>query len=346
MISGGLTSMRRPATNSSDDAGHTRMTREAIHEDSRLPPSSMGAGDPELARICELGQVMTLSPTELIAKLKSDSPKAGSADHNSQDGSGGDLPQDVAGIPALANLASIATTLQRNPLPPLRIGHATALPAPASAPTLSPSSADDEAIPSLSAWHGPTSDDQDQWAGRQLYAAGLGLLAGLALVAGTLLWLGGWFDTSYRPKVREPAPTIEKPARIGEGAIPRSPAARPELAGRDDIIRPNLSDVRRLSEVPAAPVTTPKPSPERLVQEAARRIERGDVSGARDLLAGAGNDPQGLVPFTLAETYDPNMLAAWGTRDVAPDIEKARGLYSEALSLGYAASRQRLDLLK
>jgi hypothetical protein len=93
-------------------------------------------------------------------------------------------------------------------------------------------------------------------------------------------------------------------------------------------------------------VTTPKPSPELLVQEAVRRIERGDVSGARDLLARVGNDPRGLVPFTLAETYDPNMLAAWGTRDIAPDIEKAKGLYAEALSLGYAGAGQRLDLLK
>jgi hypothetical protein len=93
-------------------------------------------------------------------------------------------------------------------------------------------------------------------------------------------------------------------------------------------------------------VAIPKPSPEALVQEATRRIARGDVSGARDLLAGADNDPRGFVPFILAETYDPNMLAAWDTHDVTPDIEKAKGLYGEALSLGYGAARRRLDLVK
>jgi hypothetical protein len=75
-------------------------------------------------------------------------------------------------------------------------------------------------------------------------------------------------------------------------------------------------------------------------------IERGDVAGARDLLANVDADPSGLVLFTLAETYDPNMLAAWGMRGVTPDIEKAKGLYGEAILLGYAAARQRPDSLK
>jgi len=82
------------------------------------------------------------------------------------------------------------------------------------------------------------------------------------------------------------------------------------------------------------------------VQEARQRIERGDVAGARDLLANADTDASGLVFFTLAETYDPNMLAAWGMRGISPDIERAKGLYAAALSLGYAAARQRLVSLQ
>jgi hypothetical protein len=217
------------------------------------------------------------------------------------------------------------------------------------APTNSEESAacqDDEAMPSLSAWYRPASDEQDRRADQQLYAAGLGLVAALALVVATLLWLGGWFDISRSSKVREFAPAIEKPAQLGEGATRRSLAASPELARRDDIISPGFRSAPRVLHRPAAAATTPKPPPELLVQEAVRRIERGDVSGARDLLASAGNDPRGLVPFALAETYDPNMLAAWGTRGIAPDIEKAKGLYGEALSLGYVGARQRLDFLK
>ena len=125
-----LASMRRLATNSSANTCKARMTQDAIHENS----NPAGTGDPDLARICELGQAMTLSPNELIAKLKSDSAKTGPADHDWQDDPGGDLLQGVAGVPALASLASIVTTLQRNPLPPLRPGHATLLPALAPAP--------------------------------------------------------------------------------------------------------------------------------------------------------------------------------------------------------------------
>jgi hypothetical protein len=91
---------------------------------------------------------------------------------------------------------------------------------------------------------------------------------------------------------------------------------------------------------------TLRPSPEPLVQEARERIERGDVAGARDLLANADTDPTGLVLFALGESYDPNMLAAWGMRGISADIEKAKGLYAAALSLGYAAARQRLDALQ
>ncbi len=50
--------------------------------------------------------------------------------------------------------------------------------------------------------------------------------------------------------------------------------------------------------------------------------------------------------FALAETYDPNMLAAWGTRGVAADVAKARALYRKALSLGAERAQVRLDALK
>jgi hypothetical protein len=235
----------------------------------------------------------------------------------------------------LENLASIVTSLQSDPSPPLRSGHETSFAAAASVLTASPNKEEgegqgDEAVPSLSTWHSSASSDPDRLIGRQLYAAGLGLLCGLALVATALLWLGGWFDASRGSKVPQPAPAIEKPARLAEDAAPRSPAAEPKLTLRD--------------ERPAVAPTAPS-SLELLAQEAVRRIESGDVLGARALLASADNDLRGWVPFTLAQTFDPNMLAAWGTRDVVPDIEKAKHLYGRALSLGYAPARQRLDLL-
>jgi formylglycine-generating enzyme required for sulfatase activity/serine/threonine protein kinase len=78
---------------------------------------------------------------------------------------------------------------------------------------------------------------------------------------------------------------------------------------------------------------------------ASRRLEAGDVAGARELLAAAEDGSQGPVLFALAETYDPNMLAAWGTRGVAADVARARALYRKALSLGVASAHGRLTAL-
>ena len=83
-----------------------------------------------------------------------------------------------------------------------------------------------------------------------------------------------------------------------------------------------------------------------LLAQAAQRVESGDVEGAREMLADADDGGQGAVSFALAETYDPNMLAAWGTRGVAADAAKARELYQKAFGLGVARAQNRLDALR
>ena len=76
-----------------------------------------------------------------------------------------------------------------------------------------------------------------------------------------------------------------------------------------------------------------------LLAQAAQRIESGDIAGAREMLAGADDGEQGALSFALAETYDPNMLAAWGTRGVAADAAKARAPYGNAFGLGVARAQ-------
>jgi hypothetical protein len=82
-----------------------------------------------------------------------------------------------------------------------------------------------------------------------------------------------------------------------------------------------------------------------LLMRTARTIEMGDVTAARELLVGANDGEQGAILFALAETYDPNMLAAWGTRGVEADAVKARALYRKAFDLGVARAQNRLDAL-
>ena len=91
---------------------------------------------------------------------------------------------------------------------------------------------------------------------------------------------------------------------------------------------------------------TNKADIDELLAQAAQRIDGGDITGAREMLAGADEGGQGAVSFALAETYDPNMLAAWGTRGVAADATKARALYHKAFDLGVAQAQKRLDALR
>ena len=83
-----------------------------------------------------------------------------------------------------------------------------------------------------------------------------------------------------------------------------------------------------------------------LLAQASQRIESGDVIGAREMLAGAEDGTPGTISFALAETYDPNMLAAWGIRAIVADADKARDLYQRASGLGVAQAENRLDALR
>lgn len=75
-------------------------------------------------------------------------------------------------------------------------------------------------------------------------------------------------------------------------------------------------------------------------------IGDGNMVRAREILGDAmlADDPHGL--FALAETYDPNILAATGARDVRAEAGRARMLYAKALAGGVAAAEKRLNALK
>jgi TPR repeat protein len=50
--------------------------------------------------------------------------------------------------------------------------------------------------------------------------------------------------------------------------------------------------------------------------------------------------------FALAETYDSNMLSAWGTIGVQGDFAKAKELYAKALTGGIEEADARLKALR
>jgi TPR repeat protein len=101
----------------------------------------------------------------------------------------------------------------------------------------------------------------------------------------------------------------------------------------------------------AAATATPDEGPRstdvaNLLDAAQRFVSREDIPAARDALARAEFTGDPLAAFALAETYDPNMLAAWGVRGVSADPAKARALYSKAFAAGLTRAQTRLSGLQ
>jgi hypothetical protein len=84
-----------------------------------------------------------------------------------------------------------------------------------------------------------------------------------------------------------------------------------------------------------------------LIEQAERHIQSGDLDAARATLSQAVVDGDALATFALAETYDPNMLAARGAgaRGQPADASMAQALYGRALAAGIERARVRLEAL-
>jgi predicted nucleic acid-binding Zn-ribbon protein len=106
----------------------------------------------------------------------------------------------------------------------------------------------------------------------------------------------------------------------------------------------------------AAPVAVPAPAPaapaassptdDRLTARADMLFRSGDVSGARLLLERAQEAGNAQAIFLLAETFDPNALAAIGAVGIRSDKAHARELYGRALALGIDRAGARIEALK
>jgi hypothetical protein len=161
----------------------------------------------------------------------------------------------------------------------------------------------------------------------EVRAALLGLLAGVAVLLPVSYWLSGAStETALPPESVLAVRAQELVADVRNRALA---IAEVQAAALPD------SGLSLL--VPMADVE---------FDEAVRLISVGEVIAARTLLATAATATSPDALFLLAETYDPNMLAAWGTRGVQPDPTRARALYAAANALGHTKADVRLDSLK
>jgi hypothetical protein len=225
-------------------------------------------------------------------------------------------------------------------------------------------SADDEPMPIPSTWREPAQSD-DRWLRQQMGATLLGLCAGLLVVVPIVLWLSGWLGEAQKSRPQRSAEPALAPIEPRTGEVKtvkvqvrpvgeRTPqTAAQYVTGSIDAraaVEPARPEPIAALPVAKAPEPATRPEPVRQIDdrlsEARQRIESGDVSGARDILSAAEGNAPGPVSFALAETYDPNMLAAWGTRGAIADVARAKALYHKSLGLGMARAQARLEALQ
>ena len=140
------------------------------------------------------------------------------------------------------------------------------------------------------------------------------------------------------PAAREPEPLA--PAPVEAAPEPEPPVSMAKAVELEAPVAP----------APATPLSAPRPTlratdMRRLSDKAAQALRDGDVYGARLILEHSieGGDVQALV--TLAETYDPKVLARMNARNVKPDPTRARDLYAQALEKGVAGAKAKLEAL-
>lgn len=330
------------------------MVRDAYSADGQQPSAEADGSNPQGPLLDIRGNTANL--TQELAQLLAASIAQGQTGQR-------------AGTPTGAELASLAALVsasqsQRAMAPSFKDGLSSlSYSPPQRAPALQgvqlTEQHDDEPMPIPSTWRQPTVNDDDRWYRQQMGAAILGLVAGLLVVVPAVLWLSGWLggpqtraSVARQPAVEQKTVDVRtadvKPVRVQVRPVEKSETASAYVAATVEP-RPVTSEPPPvMQQVAAASRIEPpqRPKAEDLLTQAERRIESGDIAGAREVLASSEGSHSGPITFALAETYDPNMLAAWGTRGITADVTKARSLYVKARDMGVARAQLRLDQLK
>ena len=95
-----------------------------------------------------------------------------------------------------------------------------------------------------------------------------------------------------------------------------------------------------------------QPAPEQaaeaggLVARASSLLRQGDIGAARLVLERAVEMGSAQASFALAETYDPLILAKWGTYGTRGDERRAQDLYAKANAAGIQEAKSRLEALR
>lgn len=174
-------------------------------------------------------------------------------------------------------------------------------------------------------WREDTDGDGEAAISPVLAGGLVGLGAGLVVTLGLYIASGG-SNSVFWPAA--PAAVVQASAVPAQAAIELVP-----------------SPIRTIGVATTEERTEPRDTGREALKLAERLIAQGDIAGAREILARVAAEGTPLALLSLAETYDPNVLAAWGVRSAEADTERARHLYTSALVAGVEQARRRLETL-
>ena len=83
-----------------------------------------------------------------------------------------------------------------------------------------------------------------------------------------------------------------------------------------------------------------------LLARASALVGQGDIGAARIVLERAVEMGSVQASFSLAETYDPLILAKWGTLGTRGDAVRAQDLYAKADAAGIKEAKARIEALR
>jgi len=166
----------------------------------------------------------------------------------------------------------------------------------------------------------------------------IGFFGGLLVVVPVVVWLA--------PRQPLDARDSEAPAsgfaEASSGGIPRLPSLTsvPTTADRNAATSTGAKQQR------SDPTSVSTSDAERQIEAARHLIRADNIPAARRLLDRPELQTSGQALFMLAETYDPNVLAALGATGVVAESQVARRYYEAALAEGVEAAAVRLEALE
>ena len=140
------------------------------------------------------------------------------------------------------------------------------------------------------------------------------------------------------------AASLTVPQSVAPDSVASQPPSPPPAAA-SAVAPPAVPDTKPAAAKAASASAAAGISPEevrRLMARASELIALADIAGARLLLTRAVSSGDARAIFALAETYDPNMLSAWGVRGIKGDRERASALYAQAHANGLAEAQSRV----